>query len=72
MSVMDDLLRVDTNAMRTMTASEFCARCLDVIDEVHASGDSVLITKNGKPYVVLEPVNEQSTAEPGKRFGGPE
>jgi hypothetical protein len=70
--MMDELLRIDTNAMRMMTANEFCARCLDVIDEVHASDDSVPIAKNGKPYVVFEPVHEQSMAEPGKRYGRPE
>jgi antitoxin (DNA-binding transcriptional repressor) of toxin-antitoxin stability system len=35
--------------MRTIKASEFRARCLKLMDEVAASGEPVVITKNGKP-----------------------
>jgi prevent-host-death family protein len=45
--------------MRTMAAGEFKAKCLAVMDEVAATGESVLITKRGKPVarvVALEPV----------------
>jgi len=39
--------------MRTMAAGEFKAKCLAVIDEVHATGRPVLITKRGKPVAQL-------------------
>jgi prevent-host-death family protein len=45
--------------MRTMKASEFKAKCLKVMDEVAASGQPVVITKNGKAVAKLAPVTEQ-------------
>lgn len=42
--------------MRTIKASEFKATCLKVMDEVAASGEPVVITKNGKPVAQLGPV----------------
>src|SRR5919106_1575795 len=37
--------------MRTIKASEFKARCLKLTDEVAASGEPLVITKNGRPIV---------------------
>lgn len=34
---------------RTIKASEFKARCLQLMDEVAASGESLVITKRGRP-----------------------
>ncbi len=34
--------------MRTMAAGEFKAKCLAVMDEVKATGETVFITKRGK------------------------
>ena len=39
--------------MRTIRASEFKAKCLQLIDEVAASGESIEITKRGKPVARL-------------------
>ncbi|MFP6732830.1 MAG: type II toxin-antitoxin system Phd/YefM family antitoxin [Rhodospirillales bacterium] len=41
--------------MKTMSASEFKAKCLKIMDEVAASGEPVTITKNGKPVAQLGP-----------------
>jgi prevent-host-death family protein len=41
--------------MRTVQASEFKARCLTLMNEVAATGESVLITKHGKPIAELKP-----------------
>jgi prevent-host-death family protein len=38
-----------------MKASEFKAKCLAVMDEVGRTGQSVVITKNGKPIAELVP-----------------
>jgi prevent-host-death family protein len=38
-----------------MKASEFKAKCLAVMDEVAATGESVVLTKNGKPVAELVP-----------------
>ncbi len=41
--------------MQTVKASEFKAKCLRYLDEVHETGDEIVITKNGKPVSVLKP-----------------
>ena len=40
---------------RIVKASEFKAKCLALIDEVAASGETLVITKNGKPLAELVP-----------------
>lgn len=40
---------------RMIKASEFKAKCLGLMDEVAASGETIIITKNGKPVASLGP-----------------
>jgi prevent-host-death family protein len=40
---------------RMIKASEFKAKCLALMDEVERTGQSVVITKNGKPVAELSP-----------------
>lgn len=40
---------------REMKASEFKAKCLGLMDEVAETGESIVITKNGKPVSRLIP-----------------
>jgi prevent-host-death family protein len=40
---------------RIIKASEFKAKCLSLMDEVAQSGESLVITKNGKPVAELKP-----------------
>jgi len=47
--------------MRTITASEFKAKCLKLMDEVNATGEPVLVTKNGTPVSKLVPVRERKS-----------
>jgi prevent-host-death family protein len=42
--------------MKTIKASEFKAKCLQLMDEVAESGDIIVITKNGQPVAQLAPV----------------
>jgi len=44
-----------------LTATEFKAKCLSLIDQVHAGGEPVIITKHGKVVAKLVGV---STAGP--------
>jgi prevent-host-death family protein len=46
---------MEPNMSRTIKASEFKAKCLALMDEVARSGQSVVITKNGKPVADLVP-----------------
>jgi prevent-host-death family protein len=40
---------------KAIKASEFKAKCLALLDQVAASGDRLVITKNGKPIADLVP-----------------
>ncbi|MEQ1543776.1 type II toxin-antitoxin system prevent-host-death family antitoxin [Methyloglobulus sp.] len=42
--------------MQTIKASEFKAKCLQLMNEVAESGDIIVITKNGQPVAQLTPV----------------
>ena len=51
--------------IKTLKAAEFKAKCLKLMDEVAASGEPVVITKNGKPVAQLVPFRER----PQSAFG---
>lgn len=51
---------------RTIKASEFKARCLQLMDEVAESGQEIVITKKGKPVSRLTPYREKSTLTFGR------
>ena len=56
--------------MQTMAAGEFKAKCLGVIDEVKATGKTVIITKRGILMARLLPLEEQAPKEsPESIFG---
>jgi prevent-host-death family protein len=44
-----------TMTTRTMKASEFKAKCLQLMDELNETGGAITITKNGKPVAQLLP-----------------
>ncbi len=41
--------------MRQMSAAQFKAKCLAVMDRVRATGEPVIVTKRGKPFVRVAP-----------------
>ena len=41
--------------MKEMQAGQFKAQCLAVMDQVHKTGEPILITKHGKPVAKLVP-----------------
>lgn len=43
--------------MTKMTATEFRAECLNLLDEVERTGEPVIITKHGKPVARLVPID---------------
>ena len=47
------------SAIRTITASEFKAKCLKLMDEVADGGEEIVITKNGKPVAKLTAFRER-------------
>lgn len=42
-------------AFRTVSASEFKAKCLSMLDEVAVTGEEIVITKRGRPVARLAP-----------------
>ena len=40
---------------RTIKASEFKAKCLALLDEVERTGETLVITKKGKPVAQVTP-----------------
>lgn len=45
--------------MRIIKASEFNAKCLKIMDEVAATGETVVITKNGIPITEMVPAKRR-------------
>ena len=45
----------------TIKASEFKAKCLQLMDEVNNSGKEIIITKNGQPVSKLVPFKTKRT-----------
>ncbi|MBM9538803.1 type II toxin-antitoxin system Phd/YefM family antitoxin [Desulfobulbus alkaliphilus] len=41
--------------MQIVKASVFKAKCLQYMDEVNKTGESIVITKNGVPVSILQP-----------------
>ena len=49
--------------MKTIPAGQFKQTCLRLLDEVGASGESIVITKRGKPVAQLVPVRPERSAD---------
>ncbi len=49
------MIRKGARVPQTLPASEFKARCLEVMDRVAETGEPVVVTKRGKPVVRLVP-----------------
>ncbi len=48
------------NASRVVPAGEFKTKCLQLMDEVDQTGESILITKRGRPVSILMPVTSEA------------
>ena len=57
------------SGIRTVKASEFKAKCLQLMDEVAESGEEIVITKFGKPVAKLAPHMEKPRAPFGAYKG---
>jgi prevent-host-death family protein len=52
--------KYNLSMMKTMSVLEAKAQLKEVMDYVRDTGESVLLTKNGEPYVVMQPIPEAS------------
>ena len=53
--------------MTTLLISDFKAKCLAVLDRVHTGGETVLITRRGKPLARIVPAGGVAGAQ--RRLG---
>jgi antitoxin (DNA-binding transcriptional repressor) of toxin-antitoxin stability system len=60
--VMIMVMQID--APRTIRASDFKARCLALMDEVSITGETWVVTKNGRPVAELRPFRGERAASP--------
>jgi prevent-host-death family protein len=50
---------------KAISATEFKARCLDLMNSVERTGCSVIVTKRGRPVAMLAPVRARRTSAYG-------
>lgn len=62
----DRPVRPADDVPRTVKASEFKAKCLQLLDEVADSGSEIVITKNGRPVSRLVPYRKPMKAPFGR------
>lgn len=55
--------------MKTLSAAEFKARCLNLMEDVRKTRETVLITKRGKPVAKLVPADKPSVSLIGRLEG---
>ena len=55
--------------MKTIKASEFKAKCLQLMNEVAKSGHVIVITKKGQPVAQLAPVVSRPATLAGSHTG---
>ena len=55
----DKLIESAKNMAKIMTATEFRAKCLGLFDRVTKTGETIVITKRGKPMVRVVPISSQ-------------
>jgi prevent-host-death family protein len=58
MTTLETIMHHTTNEI---SATEFKATCLKVMDEVHNKHIDIVITKRGKPIAMIVPVPERET-----------
>jgi len=57
------------NTERTIPAGAFRDQCLRLMDEINETGESMVVTKHGKPVVVVSPVPRPVTGFVGLMAG---
>lgn len=51
---------IESTKAQEISASQFKARCLALLDEVASSGVPLVVTKRGKPLAKLVPLEEKA------------
>lgn len=54
----------------TVSATEFKAKCLALLDQVDEEGGTITITKRGRPVAVVGPVRKERWKSPAGMWAG--
>jgi len=55
---------------RVVSATEFKAKCLSILDEIEQHGGPITITRRGKPVAVLGPAKKKAWKSPANKLAG--
>ena len=58
------------NKSRVVSATEFKAKCLSLLDEVEQGGAAITVTKRGRPVAVLGPAPKKIWKSPANTWAG--
>lgn len=54
----------------TVSATEFKAKCLALLDRVNEEGGTITVTKRGRPVAVVGPVRKERWKSPAGMWAG--
>lgn len=55
---------------RVVSATEFKAKCLSLLDEIEQRGTPITITRRGRPVAVLGPAKKKAWKSPANSWAG--
>jgi len=58
--------------VRTISASQFKAQCLAMLDEVAATGEEIVVTKRGRAVARVSPMSEPESLRGSVTFNVPD
>jgi antitoxin (DNA-binding transcriptional repressor) of toxin-antitoxin stability system len=58
---------INDSGIKTVSIEEFELNCLEMIDLVEEKGYTYVITKAGRPFVMMEPVAAETSENPAER-----
>jgi prevent-host-death family protein len=55
---------------RVVSATEFKAKCLAFLDEIEQHGESITVTRRGRPVAILAPAKKKAFKSPANSWSG--
>ena len=55
---------------RVISATEFKAKCLAILDEIEQRGEPITVTRRGRPVAVLGPPKQKAWKSPRNSWAG--
>ena len=55
---------------RLISATEFKAKCLSILDEIEQRGEPITVTRRGRPVAILGPPKRGVWKSPGNSWAG--